>query len=79
MEEKKSPLKRYIENLGETRPWHLLNPSVEKTTIENANKRYQICLGCPELIQLTKQCKKCGCLMYAKVSLEKSSCPINKW
>ncbi len=38
--------------------------------IEDAEskKRMDICLGCPELIKLTKQCKKCGCLMNLKTN-----------
>jgi hypothetical protein len=58
----------------------------EKTNIEKKNiteevaeKRFNICKDCPELIQLTKTCKKCGCFMQMKTKLEHAVCPIGKW
>jgi len=74
-----TPWQRYKQNLGEVRPWDLLNPNSEWASEEEAEKRYSICQECPELIQLTKTCKKCGCFMTAKTKLQKASCPINKW
>jgi hypothetical protein len=38
-----------------------------------------MCRACPELIKVTKQCKKCGCVMTAKTRLEAAKCPIGKW
>jgi hypothetical protein len=38
-----------------------------------------ICLGCPELIKATKQCKKCGCIMELKTKLPHAECPLQKW
>jgi hypothetical protein len=74
----KSAWEKYKENLGETRPWDLLNKSnyVEEDVAKN---RFDICKACPELIKLTTQCKKCGCFMTAKTKLEKATCPIGKW
>jgi hypothetical protein len=74
-----SPLQKYIQNLGETRPWDLVNPKTEWIDEEVSIKRYDICKSCPELIKLTTQCKKCGCFMKAKTKLEKATCPIGKW
>jgi hypothetical protein len=78
-EDQKSAWQKYKENLGETRPWDLLKPEVEKATPELALERFTICKQCPELIKLTKQCKKCGCLMKLKVELQKATCPLGKW
>ncbi len=66
-------------NLGETRPWHMLdhNKILEDTSI--SDNRMAICKACPELMQLTSQCKKCGCFMSAKTKLELAKCPIGKW
>jgi len=74
-----SKWEEWKKNLGETRPWHLLDHGklVEDESISNA--RYEICKGCPELTKATKQCKKCGCLMTLKVKLELAACPIGKW
>jgi hypothetical protein len=70
---------RWKKNLGETRPWDLLDPSVQRSSDEKAAERFDICRSCPELIKLTNQCKKCGCLMHLKTKLEGASCPIGKW
>ena len=43
------------------------------------SKRLAICNSCPEFIQGTSQCKKCGCFMSAKTRLKMASCPIGKW
>jgi hypothetical protein len=74
-----TPWEKYKKNLGETRPWDLINPNTVWASEEEANRRYSICQLCPELIQLTKNCKKCGCFMTAKTKLEKAICPIGKW
>jgi hypothetical protein len=57
----------------------MLDPTVKKISEEVAEKRFNICKGCPELIQLTKTCKKCGCFMQMKTKLEHAVCPIGKW
>lgn len=78
-EENLSPWQRWKQNLGETRPWDMLNPNVEKVSDEVAAARFAMCAACPELIKTTNQCKKCGCLMHLKTKLEKAVCPIGKW
>jgi hypothetical protein len=79
MSEELTPWQRYKQNLGETRPWDVVNPSTEWATSEVAEERYSICKACPELIKLTKQCKKCGCFMIAKTKLQGAVCPLGKW
>lgn len=79
MEEQKSAWQKYKESLGETRPWDFLNPNTEYSNTEEAERRYDICKSCPELITLTSQCKKCGCFMAAKTKLAHASCPLGKW
>jgi hypothetical protein len=79
MSDNLTPWQRYKQNLGEVRPWDLLNPNSEWSSEQEADKRYSICLECPELISLTKTCKKCGCFMAAKTKLEHAKCPIGKW
>lgn len=78
-EENLTPWQQWKKNLGDTRPWDLINPKAEFVSDEIQKERFDICLKCPELIQLTKQCKKCGCIMSAKTKLEKATCPIGKW
>ena len=73
-----SKWEEWKKNLGETRPWDVLNSEnhIDQKTIA---QRMDICKACPELIQLTKQCKKCGCFMELKTKLEYAKCPIGKW
>lgn len=74
-----TPWQRYKKNLGETRPWDVVNPNIEHVNEETRIRRMSICQECPELIQLTKQCKKCGCLMHLKTRLPAATCPLGKW
>lgn len=69
----------YKKNLGETRPWDMFDPSVERASEEEANARFDMCKACPELIKLSNQCKKCGCFMILKTKLAKAECPLGKW
>jgi hypothetical protein len=79
MEENLNPWQKYKKNLGDTRVWDMVNPNAERVDDETAAKRLAICNECPELIKLTKQCKKCGCFMAAKTKLGRATCPLGKW
>jgi hypothetical protein len=68
----------YKEKNGVT-PLDMLNPNSKPATAELAEKRMDICTACPELIKITKQCKKCGCVMTAKTKLKSAKCPIGNW
>lgn len=74
-----SPWQQWKKNLGEARPWDIINPEVEFVDSKISNDRFSICKQCPELINLTKQCKKCGCFMAAKTKLPNATCPLGKW
>ena len=74
-----SKWQQYKEKLGETRPWDLLNPNTEYVDELESTRRYDICKACPELIDLTKQCKQCGCVMPLKTKLLRAECPLKKW
>jgi hypothetical protein len=78
MEKSLSAWEQYKKNLGETRPWDMIDKEnyIEKSV---SDERLSICKGCPELIKLTTQCKKCGCFMAAKTKLKMATCPIGKW
>lgn len=79
LEENLSPYQKWKKNIGETRPWDIVNPSTQWADEEKEKERFSICKACPELIKLTKQCKKCGCLMNLKTKLEMATCPLGKW
>lgn len=61
------------------KPWDLFNPKQPRSTEDRYRHRLDICDKCPELIQLTQQCKKCGCIMPAKAKLDNATCPLGKW
>lgn len=46
---------------------------------EVSQKRISICVECENFINLTRQCKKCGCFVDAKTKVKSAECPINKW
>ena len=75
----KSRWQQYKEKLGDTGPCDLLNPNTEYANEDEAGRRYDICKSCPELIDLTKQCKQCGCIMSLKTKLQHATCPLGKW
>lgn len=75
----KSSWQKYKEKLGDTRPWDLINPNTEWSSEEEGSKRFDICKQCPELINITKQCKQCGCFMAVKTKLQSAVCPLGKW
>lgn len=70
---------KWIKSNKEVKPWDLLDSNNFSTDKNLINKRFEICKQCIELIQLTKQCKKCGCFMEAKTKLKNATCPIGKW
>jgi hypothetical protein len=70
---------RYKQKLGETRPWHVIDPRVERVDKTESDRRYAVCQSCPRLIKATKQCRECGCVMPLKVTLKDAVCPLDKW
>jgi hypothetical protein len=84
----KNRFERYLEKQKEkaesagqrdVKPWDLLNPNTEYVDREISDARFNLCNSCPELISLTKQCKKCGCFMALKTKMKEASCPLGKW
>ena len=74
-----SAYQEWKKNLGETRPWDVVNPNIKHVDEEVSSKRYAICESCPSLLKLTHQCKECGCFMKLKVKLPAAVCPLDKW
>ena len=63
----------------DVRPWDLLNPNKPRSSEELSVYRLEICKGCPQYRPRTNTCKKCGCFMKLKTTLEHAKCPIGKW
>ena len=63
---------------GRVTPAALINPDSPKVDMVEGATRLAICAGCPEYLP-TRQCRKCGCFMPAKVQLKHAVCPLGKW
>lgn len=72
-----SPWQEYRKKLSTT-PFGLVDKD-SYIDEQEAQARLDICNNCDRLIQLTKQCKECGCFMALKTKLKNTKCPLNKW
>ena len=60
--------------------WVVIQPeSPLETKKAVAKHRIEICAKCPHLRPKVHQCKKCGCIMPAKVRFMNQRCPVGKW
>jgi hypothetical protein len=73
-----SPWEKWIKTVKNS-PMAFLDPNTVYSTEEEQEQRLNICNYCEHFFKPIKQCKKCGCIMSAKVSLKNASCPIGKW
>ena len=73
-----SKWEEYKKNLGDSRPWHLLDKE-NRVTQKVFQKRLATCTLCPFFIKDISACKKCGCLMKGKAKLKNAECPLGKW
>jgi len=76
--QEKTRWQMWKEAQAQVKPWDLLNPD-NLVDYSIRQERYSICLECPELIQITKQCKICQCFMNQKTKLKEAGCPLRKW
>jgi len=74
-----SKWEEWKKSLGDSRPWHLFDPHKHIEDKDIIKNRLDTCMSCENFIQITKQCKLCGCFMPAKTMLADAECPIKKW
>jgi len=46
---------------------------------EISTNRLSICESCEHLMNVTRQCRKCFCIVDAKTKLRNAKCPEGKW
>lgn len=64
---------------NDVRVWDLLNPKQPRSEDELKEERLKVCRGCEFFKPASQKCRKCGCFMKLKVTLEYAKCPIGKW
>lgn len=76
-----SKYQEWKNNFNQNRLYDLLLSMNSNNHIDStvSDKRMAICEQCPELFQLTKQCKKCACFMPLKTKFNGAYCPLEKW
>lgn len=52
-----------------------LKGTTDKVSKEIKETRLKLCLSCPHLTKITRQCQLCGCFIDVKVLYSKSECP----
>ncbi|NDB60995.1 hypothetical protein EB001_21495 [bacterium] len=65
--------------VSDVKPWDLFNPNEPRSGEQLSKYRLEICQACDFYKKRTNQCKKCGCFMKLKTTLENARCPIGKW
>ena len=63
----------------DVKPWDLINPKQPRSNDEIVKSRLEICKACDYFRPKTETCRKCGCFMKLKTTLENAKCPIGKW
>ena len=90
-EQKLPPTSQQIRNIA-TEHWRSLKAFIKGkqviTTQEEAERRWEICKGCPYLKydetnpdtnKKDGRCTHCACFMNVKVHYASAECPINRW
>ena len=90
-EQKLPPTSQMVRNIA-TDHWKSLKSWIKGsqviTTTEEAERRWEICKGCPHLMydevnpdtnKKDGRCTHCGCFMNVKVHYAVAECPIGKW
>ena len=90
-EQKLPPASQMIRNIA-TDHWHSLKSWLKGSQViasqEEAERRWEICKACPELLydetnpdtnKKDGRCPLCGCFMNVKVHYAVAKCPIGKW
>lgn len=56
-----------------------IKPSTPRADEDLAQYRLKICQSCEFFKVNGSRCKKCGCFMKIKTTLEMAKCPVGKW
>jgi hypothetical protein len=57
----------------------LFDPSKPRSDKQLIESRLVICNSCEWFNKRLAKCKKCGCFMKLKTTLQDAACPMGKW
>lgn len=57
----------------------LFDPRQPRSNKEMIESRLAICNECPWFVKKLAKCRRCGCFMTLKTTLENAKCPLDKW
>ncbi len=57
----------------------LFDPNMPRSKRELIEQRLDICNSCEWFNKRVAKCKKCGCFMKLKTTLQDAKCPMEKW
>ena len=57
----------------------LFDPNQPRSNRELIESRLKICNECEWFNKRLAKCRKCGCFMKLKTTLQEAKCPIERW
>ena len=57
----------------------IFDPRKPRSEQDEVAARFEVCKTCEFFLPRSERCKKCGCFMRLKTTLQQASCPIGKW
>jgi hypothetical protein len=57
----------------------LFDPNQPRSNRELIESRLKICNECEWFKKSLQKCRKCGCFMKLKTTLQEAKCPMEKW
>jgi hypothetical protein len=57
----------------------LFDPKKPRSNRELIESRLEICNQCEWFNKRLQKCRKCGCFMQLKTTLQQAKCPIERW
>lgn len=57
----------------------LFDPNQPRSNKDLIESRLEICNSCEWFNKALQRCRKCGCFMQLKATLQQADCPMGKW
>ena len=70
---------KYMKENGDVEFSDMFDPRQPRSNRNLIEERLAICNECPWFYKKLAKCRRCGCFMHLKTSLENAKCPLDKW